>query len=214
MDNLPAAAGPKRQPNDLSQPLQYLKGIGPRRAALLARLGMHSVHDALYYLPYRYEDRGNFKKISRVVYGSYETVAGEVSSMQVVTTNRRRMKIFELTIKDDTGSITGIWFNQPFMQKSFAVGQKIILSGIPKPDSYKGYRPVIENPEYEIIEDEGDATIHTGRIVPIYRTTSGLSVRQLRALIKGIVDEFSGLLVDFLPEGFHSKYNIPIFPRL
>ena len=56
MDNLPAAAGPKRQPNDLSQPLQYLKGIGPRRAALLARLGMHSVHDALYYLPYRYED--------------------------------------------------------------------------------------------------------------------------------------------------------------
>ena len=212
MDNPPAAAGPKRQPNDLSQPLQYLKGIGPRRAALLARLGMHSVNDALYYLPYRYEDRGNFKRISRIVYGSYETVAGVVASMQVVTTSRRRMKIFELTIKDDSGSITGIWFNQPFMQRSFEVGQRIILSGVPKPDNYKAYRPVIENPEYEVIEEEGDATIHTGRIVPIYRTTSGLSVRQLRAIIKRVVDEFSGLLKEFLPDGFHAKYNIPFLP--
>jgi len=68
----------------LETPVQYCKGIGPKRADLLGKLGIATVEDALYTLPWRYEDRGNLKKISSLAYGSYETVSGEVVSAEVV----------------------------------------------------------------------------------------------------------------------------------
>jgi len=194
---------------DLARPIQYAKGVGPRRAALLAKLGINTVKDALYYIPYRYEDRGNFKDIARVTYGAYETVSGLVVDAQVVTTRRRRMKVFELAVRDKSGVITGVWFNQPFLQKSFTTGQRVILSGVPKPDGFRGYRAIIENPEYEVIEEDGDETVHTGRVVPIYRATAGISVRHIRSIMKGLVDSYADCLADFLPEGFLDKYRIP-----
>jgi len=197
---------------DLSLPIQYVKGVGPRRAELMGKLGAKTVRDALYCFPVRYEDRGNLKKMAQLTYGFYETVMGEVTSSEVVTTPRRRFKIFELTVRDTTGSVTGVWFNQPFMKKNFKVGQKVILYGAPKTDGYKSYRVVMENPEYEVMDADGDETIHTGRVVPIYRATAGISVRQLRVIMKGIVDEYAGGLLDFLPEGFLGKYKIPALP--
>jgi ATP-dependent DNA helicase RecG len=95
------------------------------------------------------------------------------------------------------------------MQKAFSIGDMVVLSGVVKPDQYNN-RAVIENPEYEVMSGEGDDTVHTGRIVPIYRTTAGLSVRSLRQIMKGIVDEYSGGLVEFLPEALLSKYRIPV----
>ncbi len=127
-----------------------MKGVGPKRGELFSKLGIATVKDALYYFPYRYEDRGNFKKIARVSYGSYETVTGTVISAENVTTPRRRMKIFELTVKDETGYVTGIWFNQPYMSRVFQEGARVILYGLVKQDQYKHYRPVMENPEYEL----------------------------------------------------------------
>ena len=198
--------------NDISQPVQYAKGVGPRRAALLARLGINTIGDALYFFPYRYEDRGNFRDIARVTPGGYETVMGEVMAAGVVTTPRRRMKIFELAVGDKTGVITGIWFNQPFMRKNFRPGQRVILSGVPRQDGYKGGRPVMENPEYEVIEEDGEETIHTGRIVPVYRATAGISVRAIRQVMKGLVDGCAGGLVEFLPRDFLVRYRIPGLP--
>ena len=200
----------------ISLPVQYLKGVGPRRAELLSKLGIKTVRDALYYLPARYEDRSSFRKVARIRFGEPETVSGVVTRSETLTTSRRRFKIFELTVRDDTGSITGVWFNQPFMQKNFSVGQRVILYGVPKPDQYKGYRPVIENPEYEVLEGDGeggDEAIHVGRVVPVYRSTAGLSVRQLRAFMKHVVDEYSGCLADFLPDGFHDRFRIPALPE-
>jgi len=197
---------------DLSQPIQYAKGVGPKRAELLAKLGIMTVKDGLYCFPYRYEDRGNFKKIARISFGGYETVMGEVVSAEVVTTRNRRMKLFELAVRDETGVLTGLWFNQPFMQKNFKPGQRVILSGTAKQDGYKGYRPVMENPEYEIIEEDGEETIHTGRVVPIYKATAGISVRSIRSIMKTLVDGYVRGLQEFLPEGFLEKYHIPALP--
>ena len=197
----------------LDTPIQYCKGIGPKRAEMLQKLGISTVEDALGYLPWRYEDRGNLKKIGRLTYGSYETVSGEVVSAEVVSTKRQRVKIFELLITDKSGMLIGSWFNQPFMQKMFKAGQKVILSGMVKANPYKGGLPQIDNPDYEIMDDsESDSLIHTGRTVPIYRTTAGLSVRYLRSMMKAVLDSCGASLHEMLPEEIVKKYSLMPVP--
>ncbi|NTW66526.1 MAG: ATP-dependent DNA helicase RecG [Nitrospirae bacterium] len=190
--------------------VQYCKGVGPKRAALMKKLGIATVEDALSYLPWRYEDRGNLKKIARLTYGAFETVSGEVISTEVVQTRRKWVKVFELVIKDGTGVLVGSWFNQPFMQKAFRTGQKVILSGVVKANSYKGGRPQIDNPDYEVLDDDDPESlpIHTGRTVPIYRTTAGLSARALRSIMKSIVDAAVGSVPEPLPAALMKKYGL------
>jgi ATP-dependent DNA helicase RecG len=196
-------------PLKLDTPIQYCKGIGPKRAELFKKLGIFTVEDALFYLPWRYEDRGNLKKIGRLTYGSYETVSGTVVSAEVASTKRRRLKIFELVITDGSGMLVGSWFNQPFMKKAFNPGQKVILSGIVKSNPYRGGLPQIDNPDYEVMdENEPDILIHTGRTVPIYRTTAGLSVRYLRSMEKTILDFCGSAVPDVLPEYLIKKYSL------
>ena len=194
----------------LDTPVQYCKGIGPKRAELLKRLGISTVEEALSYLPWRYEDRGNLKRIGRLTFGTYETVSGEVVSAEVVSTKRQRVKVFELLISDKSGMLIGSWFNQPFMKKTFKPHQKVILSGIVKANPYKGGIPQIDNPDYEIMDDdEADNLIHTGRTVPIYRTTAGLSVRYLRSMMKSILDSCGAAVLDeSLPEYLIKKYTL------
>jgi ATP-dependent DNA helicase RecG len=193
----------------LDTPIQYCKGIGPRRADLLKKLNIFTVEDALFYLPWRYEDRGNLKKIGRLSYDSYETVSGKVVSAEVASTRRQRVKIFELVITDGSGMLVGSWFNQAFMQKAFKPGQNVILSGIVKSNPYKGGLPQIDNPDYEIMdENDPDNLIHTGRTVPIYRTTAGLSVRYLRSMMKTILDSCGAASPDALPDHLIKKYSL------
>jgi len=194
----------------LDTQVQFCKNVGPKRAELMQKLGISTVEDALYYIPWRYEDRGNLKKISRLTYGAFETVSGEVISAEVVETRRKWVKVFELVIKDGTGILVGSWFNQPFMQKVFKAGQKVILSGIVKSNVYRGGRPQIDNPDYEVLEEDDPESllIHTGRIVPIYRTTAGLSARVLRSIMKGIVDGAAGSVPEVLFPEIVQKYGL------
>ena len=116
------------------------------------------------------------------------------------------MKIFELLITDKSGMLVGSWFNQPFMKKAFKPGQKVILSGIVKSNPYRSGLPQIDNPDYEIMDDnEPDSLIHTGRTVPIYRTTAGLSVRYLRSMMKTILDSCVRTMPEILPAPSHKK---------
>ncbi len=193
----------------LDAPIQYCKGIGPKRAELLQKLGITTIDDALTYLPWRYEDRGNLKKIGRLTYGSFETVTGEVVSAEVVQTRRQRVKVFELLITDKSGMLVGSWYNQPFMKKMFRPGQRVILSGVVKANSYRSGLPQMDNPEYEIMgEDEADDMIHAGRIVPIYRATAGLSVRAIRSMMKTILDSCAGSVREALPDFLVQKYSL------
>jgi len=189
--------------------VQYAKGIGPRRAKTLAKLGINTIRDALYYFPFRYEDRSNLKPIMNVVYGETETVTGEVVGSELVTTRRKRIKLFELTIRDKTGFLTGVWFNQPYLAKNFKEGDSVMLTGVPKPDGYNRSRIVMENPDYEVMTGGPDDSVHTGRIVPVYRLTAGVGQRGLRSMMKSIVDRYAGSLSEYLPEGFHGRYMIP-----
>ena len=112
---------------------------------------------------------------------------------------RKRMKIFELVVGDGTGIITAKWFNQPYMKNVFKVGQKVILNGKVKMNNYYGYGAEMDNPEYEIIDGMAIPFCTQGRIVPIYPETSGLTSRQIRVIMKTILDTHLPQVNDYLP---------------
>lgn len=177
---------------------------------MLGRLNINTARDALYYLPYRYEDRRNIKKICHLSYGITETTTGKIVSMDVVKLPRSHFKIFELVISDGTGLLKGKWFNQPFMKQNFSLGREVILSGVVKRDPYWGIGIEMENPEYEFPDDDAENLIHTARVVPVYRTTAGMSVRLLRSIIFNVVNACIEHLEDPLPEDLSAKYRLPL----
>jgi len=193
--------------NELSDlQIQHAKGIGPGRARLFGRLGIVTIKDSLYYLPYRYEDRCNIKNIRDVVCGRLETVRGRVLFSGVRPLGRR-LKMFELTVSDETGSLKGKWFNQPFLKQNFSVGQEVVLSGFVKADAYPGGFQM-ENPEYELVAEDKDSFIHTNRIVPIYRLTEGISQKQFRKIMFGIVRDHTDGISDPLPVEIMERNNL------
>lgn len=192
-------------------PIQYIKGVGPQRAKLLNKLGIKTVKDALYYLPCRYEDRSAIKKISELTYGNTETVSGKVISTELIRTPGKNLKIFELTITDGSGLLRAKWFNQPFMKKHFKRGYELLLCGTVKRNPYWGIGFEMDNPEYEIVTD-GDSHIHTSRIVPVYRVTSGLSVRQMRSIMFNVVHTSSDDIIDPVPEDILVSNKLPPLP--
>ncbi len=189
--------------------IQYIKGVGPHRSRLLNRIGIKTVKDALYYLPYRYEDRSSIKKISDLLYGRVETAAGKVTSAEVIRLPGKNLKIFELIINDGSALLKGKWFNQPFMKKNFTVGLDVLLCGTVKRNPYRGIGFEMDNPEYEIISDNEDSFIHMNRIVPVYRVTSGLSVRQMRSIMFHVVDNHAKDLNDTIPAETLRKNALP-----
>jgi ATP-dependent DNA helicase RecG len=201
---------------DLSElQIQYIKGVGPHRVKLLSRLGINTARDAFYYLPNRYEDRSNLKKISDLHYNNVETASGKVISAEVKHLPNRNLKIFELTLNDGSGLLKGKWFNQPFMKNNFKVGQEVMLCGMVKRNPYLGIGFEMENPEYEIVSDDAstrstdDAFIHTNRVVPVYRTTSGLSVRQIRSIMFNLVNTCITDVRDPMPAEILQRNGLP-----
>jgi ATP-dependent DNA helicase RecG len=191
---------------DLSEfQIQYIKGVGPQRVKLLNRIGIKTVKDALYYLPYRYEDRRIIKKIADIHHNNVETISGTIIKIDLI---KKKIKIFELYVNDGSGILKAKWFNQPFMIKNFKIGQKVLLHGAVKRNFYYSYYPEMDNPEYEIVSED-DQTIHIDRIVPIYRVTSGLSVRQMRTIMYNLINSNSLNIVDPIPRYILKKYNLP-----
>ena len=194
---------------DIHSDIQYVKGVGPARAKLLNRLGIFTVEDLLYYFPFRYEDRGNLKPIKELYKSSnpgLTTVQGKIVSARVVVTPRQGKKIFEAVIGDDTGYITAKWFNQSFLKDVLRNGSTVVVSGHVKPD-YRGHGIAMDGPEFEIIGAEDNDLIHTGRIVPVYHVTNGISQKILRSIVKGVLD--SSCIHEILPVDLLSEYNLP-----
>ncbi|NTU42872.1 MAG: ATP-dependent DNA helicase RecG [Nitrospirales bacterium] len=196
---------------DLTSPIQYVKGVGPQRARLLLRLGIETVKDLLYYLPARYEDRASIKRIAQLSPGNHTVLAKVVRSDLVSASPRNpKLKIFQLLLSDGSAFLTAKWFNQAFLKKVFSQGQEVVLYGQVKP-GFRGAGLEMMNPEFEIAE-EGDssasASIHTGRIVPIYRATEGVSQRQIRGMVYTLLQSFPSI-PDPFPEDLIGAHNFP-----
>ncbi|HEY3885126.1 MAG TPA: OB-fold nucleic acid binding domain-containing protein, partial [Vicinamibacterales bacterium] len=195
----------------LQTSLQYLKGVGPRRAADLQHSGLSTVEDLLYRFPIRYEDRGHFQTIASLRPAVAASVSGEILSCGVRPTRRPRFKIFEMLLRDSTGSLRAVWFNQPFLKDVFHPHQRVVLYGKLELSPHGLQMP---GPQYEIVEEAGDrrseaaeeqdddesaAMIHTGRIVPIYEKTGQLTTKLQRTLVYQALQMLPDDLIDPLP---------------
>src|SRR5712692_204320 len=196
---------------DLSTPLMYVKGVGPARGAMLEAKGLKVVEDLLTYAPFRYEDRSNVKSIRDLAPGEMATVLGEVRSTKVAGFQRRNLGLFQATFTDASrGVLAGKWFHGAYLADVLTPGQKIALYGKVEFDSYSGHLAMM-HPEYEILADdeEGDASLHTGRIVPIYEAAGRVATRALRALIHRILESIAPLRDDALPEYIRAQMKLP-----
>jgi ATP-dependent DNA helicase RecG len=195
--------------------LQYLKGVGPRRAADLQRAGLVTVEDLLYRFPTRYEDRGHFQTIASLKPGVEASVAVEVLSSGIRPTRRPRFKIFEMLVRDETGSLRAVWFNQPFLKDVFHPRQRVILFGKLELTSH-GLQ--MQGPQYEVIGDEpaedsapgGPAaeTVHTGRVVPVYEKTGQLTAKMQRTLVHQALQAMPAQLPDPLPAAVRARQKL------
>ena len=133
-----------------STPVQYVKGIGPRLAEVLAAKGIHTVDDLLHYLPFRYEDRLNPRGISELRAGEMATVIAEVRNSGLFRT--RRMPIFQMTAGQGRAALKCIWFNATYLRDHFKPGQMIALYGKVEQDQYGGELQLVQ-PQFEILGD-------------------------------------------------------------
>ncbi len=205
----------KEFPWDLS--IQFLKKVGPARAFLLTKLNITTLEDLFTFLPFRYEDRTEIKKIgtlltekkhsSATLNADISTVFGEVRSIALVETRFKRMKIVQMVIADETGSIQVKWFNQPYLKELFKKGDSIMVSGKVRMSSYGGTHYEMENPLYEQI-DSDEEQLHLGRIVPIYHETKGLTSRQIRSIMKSALDTYGTMIPESLPASIVEKHKL------
>jgi len=191
-----------------STSIQYLKGIGPKRAKSFTARNVNTVEDLLYYFPRRYEDRTNFAKISQLKEKETYTLKVQVlTSRQRRSWHRRGFSITEAAVTDNTGKLSCIWFNQPYLKEYLNPGVFLILFG--KIEVYNG-KLQLSNPEFEFLDnqEEGDDSLNVGRIVPVYTLPSGFSQRSLRRIIKSALDEFLPKANDPLPFDLRSRHNL------
>lgn len=191
----------------LETPLQFLKGVGPKRAADLAHAGLTTIEDLLYRFPLRYEDRSRLQSIASLRPGQYASLAGKVVHCGLRTTRRPGFRIFEVMVTDDSGGLRVTWLNQPFLRDVFKPGQQVVFFGQVEMRGSGGLQ--LTNPQYEIIEDEDGETVHTGRIVPVYEKAGTLTAKIQRRLIHDALERVSADVPDPLPEPLRVRHGYP-----
>lgn len=187
----------------LETPVQYLKGVGPKKAKLLSKLGIETVGSLLWLVPRRYVDRSIFKQIRDLTVGDMVTVMGQVGATQVKRTSRG--DLFTLILADETGFVDCGWFHQSkYLKNRFRTGMKLIVSG--EVGYYRGKQFL--HPEYEILSSEDDELLHTGRIVPIYPSTENLYQRDLRKMVKSALGYCLSQVGETLPQHLLQTRNL------
>ncbi len=191
----------------LATPLQFLKGVGPRRAADLEHAGLITLEDLLYRFPLRYEYRSRLQPISSLKAGQTASISGRILVAGLRSTRRPGFKIFEAAVDDGSGSLRAVWFNQPFLKDVFVRGQHVVLYGVVEMRGSTGLQ--IANPQYEILDEEEGETIHTGRIVPVYERTGTVTPKMQRRLVFDALQSLPADLPEHLPEDVRIRRSLP-----
>jgi ATP-dependent DNA helicase RecG len=159
-------------------------------------------------LPWRYEDRTRLSAVRHLTPDREHSVLVEIKAVGAGRAGRRRLSIVELMGDDGTGLLSAKWFNQPYLERYFRAGQRVILTGRPRVNPYGGTRYHMESPHYEVIDLQGDELIHSGRIVPVYHETKGLSSRVIRTIMRRTLDRYGDLWPEVLPEWIRREQGL------
>jgi ATP-dependent DNA helicase RecG len=178
----------------LKKPAQYVKGVGPKRAEQLARLGIHTVEDLLYHVPFRYQDRRELKTIRDLATGEEGATVGQLVRMGRRFMGKRRRWVLEGVVQDETGFLFLMWYHQHrYFQQKYHIGQRVLLFG--KVDlGLKGGKWMI-HPDMELVDEEDE----TARILPIYNKTTEMTVAAMRRLVHGVVEAYADLVPKGIP---------------
>ena len=188
--------------------IRFAKGVGPKRALLLEKLGIRTIEDALWFLPWRYEDRSRIVSISQLVPEEKATIAGTIHHAGLRRTRRRNMTLFTMSVQDETGAVEVVFFNQPYLDDVLKNGLRVVLSG-PVVRQRRGVGVQMRTPQYEVVDEDEDLLLHVGRIVPVYHETRGLSSRQLRRILWGLLETYGSDLQDPLPSRLLEQHQWP-----
>lgn len=190
----------------LDRDVRYLKGVGPRRAETLAKLGLATVRDVIFHLPRTYEDRTDLTRIRDVKVGQKVVVAGEIASVAYRPTRSRGKGTMTVTIKDDSGSLKLVWFNARYVwQESFPAGETLTAYG--EVGFYNGsVQMVVPTCEVGVKAEDSD---DFGKILPIYPLTEGISQKMLRKITRAALEAGAAQVRDIFPERFRAEKGFP-----
>ncbi len=178
---------------------------------MLQSKGLRTADDLLGYAPFRYEDRSNLKPIAQLAPGEMATVVAEVRSAKLAAFRRRNIGLFEAEFGDSSGGLLiAKWFHGQHLAGRIAPGQKIALFGKVEFDSYRGDLTML-HPEVEILsgdDDEADAALHVGRIVPVYEAVNKVNARALRVLMHRLLHSMAPV-DDHFPEFLKHRLKLP-----
>jgi len=178
-------------------PIEKVSRIGPQYQKRLSRLKIKTVGQLIFHFPHRYEDFSNITTIAQAEMNKPICLQGEITSIKNIRTFRKRMYLTEAELKDDSGKIKVVWFNQPYLINTLKKGDLVLLTGKIVSKNGKKY---LSSPAYEKIIDKAnfDPT-HTGRIIPVYPETEGVSSRWLRFIIKPLLTKIRNQIPETLP---------------
>jgi ATP-dependent DNA helicase RecG len=204
---------------ELTTPVQYVKGVGPKLAEVLATKGISTVGDLLNYLPFRYEDRLNPRGIAELRAGEMATVIGEVRNSGLFRT--RKMPIFQLTVGQGRSKLKCLWFNATYLQDKFKPGQLIALYGKVEQDSRSGELQITQ-PQVELLgdapgdaaDDKAAASLEVGRIVPIYESAGQgrVTARWFRRVIRTALEDLTPEITEAIPAAVRERLAL-VSPR-
>jgi len=181
----------------ISRPARYIRGVGPKVAVYLERMGINSVEDMLFFLPRRYEDRRTIEAIDSLSIGKAATVMGTV--INAGFRYYRKAKVFEVIIDDESGLLTAKWFRgrDIRLRKIFQIGRRVIMTG-----EIRGslFTKEMAHPDFETIDDEEDGRLHFKRIVPVYSETEGLRQKQIRRIMRNALDQYASFVLHPTPK--------------
>jgi ATP-dependent DNA helicase RecG len=183
--------------------VQFLKGIGEKRAQAFERLGVVTVQDLLFHLPHRYIDASSVTPMARARVGDDVACVGTVVTTGVLPT-RKGLRIFHAVLRDSSGTLECAWPGQAFLDRVVVPGQLVLVAG---PVRFYHGRQMAPR-ELVILGDPADAD--AGRIIPIYPATDGLSHKQIRAILAQHLDAMAALAPDLLPEPLRRRFGLPV----
>ena len=189
---------------DLNSPITNLPKVGPILTRKFEKLGVASIGDLFYHVPNRYIDYSLITTISRLHPDETATIHAKIISIKNIY-SKRGLKMQIGSVEDATGKIAVIWFNQPFLIKTLYPGRSVSLSG---KVGFFGRKLCMTSPDYELLGDVEKPTVHTGRLVPVYPETSGLSSKWIRTLMLSAFGSLNLDSSDFLPEKVLTKLDL------
>ena len=204
MTNSPQARSTGSGPRlSLADPVTALPGVGDKRAELLHALGLDTVRDLLYHFPRAYQDRRVLTPIADIREGETVTIEAEVVKSRAIRL-RRRLAMADVTLRDASGEIRAIWFGQDYLARILKPGSRGFFTGAT--GAWKGL--ALRNPDYELHTGDEEDRLNSGRIVPVYRLTDGVSQRMLRRLVRTALD-LAEPVCDALSQDLREAHGFP-----